>query len=781
MAVLLMVFAALLGSTFITVVALNLSQTSRNESKRDAELAARAAIEVTNAQLTNSTEGENWRPEMINPPPPFPRSSDTTARARFDEYYSAVEQAQGWIRTAGPRPAGDTDQDGDPDTIKDEWYYLEQQKRNNGDRVFVKFPDPRDKTFSRSKTPSYLVEVSPVTTAIGGGPGSLRIEVIGRADDDDAAFSRSVVYKGTSRNGGPLSFTRYDSNYDLQRDKLRVSNITQNAPIAPTGTVTLEGIRVADASLFQRGQTIIVTQGNSPESERETAVIAEVVPEQNIIRVSQPLDNEYLANSGAQVRAASTLMTVLPITGAGRFNADGDPSITAGSPARSFDATLAETTTNPVGFSTNGMYFGSGVSLEGSGLLQLAGSATADPADDDAVLIAGQVAGLTDQQVKLRPSDNGTEAAFPVSGANRTKGVQTLVRDDVSEGGVRTITPPRLEGKPGQFSRYLELTKLAALSNGSQYGYGPGVYIDNREDIEKIIPTGGTAPVAMPIRDMHRLWQRKIPAGSQESGVRGWVNTSQEFAARGAFIELKGDTIVVTRDSITNASKTWKDRDGKSLPDPRAKTYRMMLNVVTGERSFGAPGREQSVQGSDPAFNGVIYADGNLRVRGWINDRDITIVSMGNVYIEGSVIRTGQGRVALLAKKNVVLNPTRFIPRVAGAQDAGVIPAGIPLVSAASGSTAQVSSDAGLRVGDMIKFGDGTRWRMITGITPSPTATVPTAATLTFEPALTATVAATELVHPLSDPAFTTGTDPYYSLVQGNGKCFRARHPLRRR
>jgi hypothetical protein len=36
MAVLLMVFAALLGSTFITVVALNLSQTSRNESKRDA-------------------------------------------------------------------------------------------------------------------------------------------------------------------------------------------------------------------------------------------------------------------------------------------------------------------------------------------------------------------------------------------------------------------------------------------------------------------------------------------------------------------------------------------------------------------------------------------------------------------------------------------------------------------------------------------------------------------------------------------------------------------------
>jgi hypothetical protein len=87
MAVLLMVFAALLGSTFITVVALNLSQTSRNESKRDAELAARAAVEVTNAQLTNSTEGENWRPEMINPPP-FCGNGTLPADDDCTEYYT---------------------------------------------------------------------------------------------------------------------------------------------------------------------------------------------------------------------------------------------------------------------------------------------------------------------------------------------------------------------------------------------------------------------------------------------------------------------------------------------------------------------------------------------------------------------------------------------------------------------------------------------------------------------------------------------------------------------
>jgi hypothetical protein len=69
----------------------------------------------------------------------------------------------------------------------------------------------------------------------------------------------------------------------------------------------------------------------------------------------------------------------------------------------------------------------------------------------------------------------------------------------------------------------------------------------------------------------------------------------------------------------------------------------------------------------------------------------------------------------------VVLNPTQFISRVAGAQDG--TGAGDPvMLTAASGNTVEVNSDAPLRIGDLIQF-DGTSfagpnaalasWRMI--------------------------------------------------------------------
>ena len=61
LAVLLMVFAALLGSTFITIVALNLNQTARQENLSGARLSATAGLSFINDRLTNSAEGERWR------------------------------------------------------------------------------------------------------------------------------------------------------------------------------------------------------------------------------------------------------------------------------------------------------------------------------------------------------------------------------------------------------------------------------------------------------------------------------------------------------------------------------------------------------------------------------------------------------------------------------------------------------------------------------------------------------------------------------------------------
>src|SRR2546430_2487203 len=64
-AVLLMVFAALLGSTFVTIVALNLSQTARQQDQAAARAAADAGLKFVNDQLTQ--HGEDWNPTRNSP------------------------------------------------------------------------------------------------------------------------------------------------------------------------------------------------------------------------------------------------------------------------------------------------------------------------------------------------------------------------------------------------------------------------------------------------------------------------------------------------------------------------------------------------------------------------------------------------------------------------------------------------------------------------------------------------------------------------------------------
>ncbi|HEX8234945.1 MAG TPA: hypothetical protein VF600_03230 [Abditibacteriaceae bacterium] len=849
MAVLLMVFAALLGSTFITVVALNLSQTSRNESKRDAELAARAAIEVANTQLTNSTQGENWRPEHINPPP-FCGDGTLPADAACNTYYTPFEQAQGWARRV-PHPAG---WNANNPNYQADWAALEAAKAS-GQRVFVKFPDPRDQAFSRSKTPSYLVEVAPVTNPNDPNLGSLRIEAIGRADDDDAAFSRSVVYKGTAQFGGPLAFARYDANYDTQKNTLRATRLTA----APAIVATYVTLTVQDASLFVPGQTILIAAGISPTSDRDTAVVKSVNSATSQVTLNRTsLTGTYTA--GAQVRAASRL---LPNLLDADFDADGN-----GTPGETGvgETTVSQDSLLSIARSTNGMYFGGGVALDGKGQFQLRGSTTTTSADDDSVLVAGQVAG-TSPELQLSTVVGETPAAttqFPNSQTNSGAGLQRLVRDDISSGetGVRPITPPRLEGQNGRPSRYVENTKLADLQRGSQYGYGPGIYIDNREDIEKVrrqldtsVTPNRTLYRTLKISDMHRLWQRKsfpvdprysnevgnaaydaatgntgivkpavagasadqmahrlvlprpgvdgyaFPLGIsategtpslEQRGIRGWINQF-EFLPRGALIELNDIDpttfeITITRDDRSDTAATYSDRN-KAWRSPNGslipQAYRMRIRVnnvgLPSEqvvRYVGAPGYDTpAVDTYNGAFNGVIFAEGNVRVRGSIGNKDITIASMGNIYIEGSVRRdraNRNGRVALLAKNNVVLNPTQFLARPSGLQFDG----SMGVLSGAGVSTGvdtfSTTDATRFRVGDRVSL-NGFDWLVVRSVAFNNATATDVTGTVTLATPHNVAVGSPVTMTLLSDAALISQTngERSYDLTGANNTLMR--------
>jgi hypothetical protein len=62
------------------------------------------------------------------------------------------------------------------------------------------------------------------------------------------------------------------------------------------------------------------------------------------------------------------------------------------------------------------------------------------------------------------------------------------------------------------------------------------------------------------------------------------------------------------------------------------------------------------------APNGLIFAEGNVKVRGTLPEgQRLTIVSGGIIYVEGNLSRaTGSGALALLAQDHVCLNATKF-------------------------------------------------------------------------------------------------------------------------
>jgi len=765
LAVLLMVFAALLGSTFVTVVALNLNQTARQAGKNDARLAADAGMRLVNEQLVNN--GENWRPEQVSPPP-------ASGDADYNSYYTEFDKAQGWARSvphattqdnnsAAGVSNGDWDKDGVFDAIKDDWAKLEYYKNlpsPDNARVYVKFPDPRQ--LSSGSSPTYLAEV----TSINPDPdpakknrpqygddqqGLLEISVIGLASDNETTFARVTAYKGSAKNGSPFSFALYTGNYDTQTNRLATGKLTQATvaatSVAPTVTMTLQ-----ERLTVEPGRSVMLRSGASSSS----AIVQSVSGDGKTITV-KGLDGLLPAFAArSEVRAIGSLTDGLIGSQTSsllqaNFDADGD-KVSNGT---------HETTNEPVrnASTTRGVYFGGGARVADRAALTL-------PATGAALNVVGSLDLMATDATSATISDGTTKTAMASSPQVRTDADPT--------NPVRPIAPPTLSASN---ERYLQLTKYAV--DQGQYGLGPGLYIDNPNDIEKVATATGYRTLKN--FEMQRLWQRKsfptvagdsagnadkgktgaitnaikdafrlshprlgtdtytypMATGSLEQiGKRGWISPT-EFRPRGVQIELQGNTIIVTRDRRSDAlpnediSKVWRKVNGDPINIPNSDNYRMKLTIAangTVTRTYGLGGAEVAVGGDDPindpqVFNGVIYAEGNVRIRGYLGTKDLTVVSQGNIYVDGSIVRNS-ARIALLAKRNVILNPTQVVPDVVGRSGAvrTITPPITTSGSAAKGATS-ITLNLGtntILVGDKLQIsGVGSAYYAVTAVSGS--------------------------------------------------------------
>ncbi len=237
--------------------------------------------------------------------------------------------------------------------------------------------------------------------------------------------------------------------------------------------------------------------------------------------------------------------------------------------------------------------------------------------------------------------------------------------------GIQRLDPPLLDitAPGGGTGRYRELTRnsgswiqnntTGAWFNTGYYGWGDGLYINNKDDIQS----------ESELRTLRDDWM--TPGGSQY-----WAGPY--YTPPGVVIVLtpfdldsgrkKGDPItkhadmILMQTNVSGAKFNWYDPNGN------------ILTPVAGQLIMPYP------------KNGVIFAEGNIRIKGTLPPHtNLTVVSGGTIYVEGNILKSnvnGDGTamdrtaprdssIALLATDNVCINTTQFFGPAPESQTSG--------------------------------------------------------------------------------------------------------------
>ncbi|BCM93329.1 hypothetical protein IAD21_05220 [Abditibacteriota bacterium] len=692
LAVFVMLFAVLLSSAFLVVIGNNGRQVGRETDRAEASRNADKGVAFVVARLRAVPNPDVWNAatDSVVASGGVPNASNVD----YDLYYSELDKALGWS-TQG----------------------------------FAKYPDPRrSRQAPQFLVSSHFLGTSTTDDADGGDKRfMLRITVIGLSSKNPEAWSRRVLYKTTNWNKGTFSYSNFVTSFDPDTQKSITSTLANSATVPVASNPALNSDLVLP---------IYAAKGQGNERVMYSPRIADIG---NTLMVSdgqhQPLvgvvKNATLSNSVYSVtvrvlQAAPVTATLVPFLNNAKVSLvgslfelpsqidesgdqNGVPTSTEGftQEQRLIGVSGASTpSTAPFG---NGAQFNNGMSVPTT--TTFAGRPPVAPSMGSQTF-AGQNMLSSTGPISIgdpSPTPTGTPLALQFSNATNTTQIAAITQATpqavpsenqflsisfdpsgaaqklTANSAVAPVIEPRfIKPAPIDFASY----RAKAVASG--------LYISNADDVEKFNGQPLTTS------QLQRFWQRKsfksgdstkpftngnvaagqtgaigpgtdaarlcygrpgtggdsyiypMPTGSLEQrGIRGWISP-WEFLPRGAQIILNGTTLTVIQDPLSDNST--------SAPD---------LN-----KAFNAATRQFSLTGTPT--NGIICADGNVRVRGTWTGTPLSIVSGGNIYIEGNLKTpivtppANTSRIALLAKKNVVLNPTQFVSRPIGTVDTSV-------------------------------------------------------------------------------------------------------------
>ncbi len=274
-------------------------------------------------------------------------------------------------------------------------------------------------------------------------------------------------------------------------------------------------------------------------------------------------------------------------------------------------------------------------------------------------------------------------------GNNDVRGVPVIVSPSITTNSETTDS--------ANTNRYISATKesghLGAGGNTGLYGHGEGPFINNASDFQvpdDEIGRRNSGANASLVQD----WLGSFgDAGGDSTFRTGWHGPF--YIPVGAYLLLTKDGFVIQRNSNPSqlpVERTWKRADGS---DSGLSTIRYRVGYGTDAQvriiNTLTVGLSASINNAltpadydkGPVFNGILYFEGNVRLRGVVpTDVQMTVVSNKTIYIEGSVLkgveandvtaaypgviannrltRPSKSSIMLMAKDYVTLNPTMF-------------------------------------------------------------------------------------------------------------------------
>lgn len=644
------------GLVFLGIISRNINQTSFNRQRSAAFDLSTAGIRFAHHELLYTVPGADWRPD---PTIPIPVGGNPNVSKDPDVLYIRPGTGLGMRSDTDPQK-----DEGGPDGLG---AFTRLDFQNGRALIRIRYAPSDANIFSSEPT-------GPLRN-----PGRARdytiIECVGRPGK--VAFNDPTA----GSNGTAIQFQNYATSTDF-RDALALMKKVDAQIVQSSKTIAFASIGIIESAEYITNQYKVSRAADFgiPSNLNVVYQNVDIGTGRDITSnalVTTPLSKVFGDDLPLYNFGNPPTPTALPVGMGGAIFCNADLRIN-GLLYVKLNAQLGDIV------ATNNLIYGS----DSNATLRVETNAT-DPVTDQWLAPV-----ITDLQNGTNPSLNSRSTDFSTLGGSVRDGVeQTDLGGYQRSLGTKDAPSEFLIDPETGLSRAVvgsrESGELLNGGNSGRFGYGRGVYIFNSSDRQNPSDESGRAQV-----------------GTSESLQNDWLNPNNGqansgwqgpfYVPRGAFMQLTTDGFTITRDSRAPAAERfWKGPDGNAPLDLTGNPvqtgtihYRLgigtdgqvhIINTYTPDRSAPTQAIDINAASPDydsgPPFNGTVYFEGNVRVRGVIpTDMQLTIVSNATIYIEGSVTkgvdltdgsglrlqRPSKSMAMFIARDYVALNTTQF-------------------------------------------------------------------------------------------------------------------------